>query len=79
MNDVTVSSKFTKKTLNLKKLIRKQIKKFNILCQNNIFSYLSNDDITWNHLVKDRTHSNNNGTHILAGSFVDFLAFISGV
>ena len=57
-------------------MIRKVIKKLNILCQNNNFFYLSNDDITWNYLVKDRTHFFDNRMNILTGSFVDFFDFI---
>lgn len=71
-----ISSIFTKTNLSLTKLIRKLYERLNILCKDSNFHYLLNDNITRNYLVEDGIHLNDNGTHILAENFVDFINFI---
>ena len=68
MNDVTISSIFTKGDLNLTKFIRKLNKRRNIFCNDSNFHCVSNNYITRSHLIKDEINLNDNVTHILAGN-----------
>lgn len=72
MNDVTISSIFTKGDLNLTKFIRKLNKRRNIFCNDSNFHCVSNNYITRSHLIKDEINLNDNVTYSCR-KLVDFI------
>ena len=76
VNEVIISSILPKSNIKLSKLIRQVNGRLFDLCREINIYFLSNDNISRNFICKDGVHLNQEGTHILASNFVNFVKSI---
>ena len=73
VSKVIISSVLIKNNIKLSKFIRQLNDILKSLCLVNNFYFISNDNVTREHICGDGVHLTGDGTYILAGNFVDFI------